>query len=263
MFSCVETSKEAQPAFELDNWTIHEVAFFAALLLGNGPHSIFRAYPMPIFSDMALDDPEQLIEDAQPLQQTIKKMATDVHWMRGNAGIVPSSFEQYQLIELTDDCFERIAKVWSEIDINNPVLIRGLHAILKSNILSNHFQFLDSALSMSHVALDALFELVRERLSSAGMPNSTSKDAQAFVEDLHGWPRSGRKFFEDYYSDRVRNFHTNSKHGAEFIPFFSHDDRIELNEYMLASYFTLITGDVYTKTAQDVEYYCLSQTQKD
>lgn len=263
-FTCVETSSDDQPAFELDNWTTHEVRFWASLHLGYGPHAIHHLYPMPVYEDLVLSSSEALISDGSKLRDLISKTDTDDYWMRGNSGIVPKLASDFTTFEPDEGKEQQARLVYNCFDLSNPVLIRGLHALIKSEMAFNHFQFRDSSISMSHISLDALFELVRSRLREQGEANPTSAMAGQYVEEMHGWPPSGRNFFQDYYDDRVRNFHTNSRFGAEPIPFFSIDDIWHLNEHLRETYFSLITGHIYPETQKDViDYLSFHAPEKD
>lgn len=82
--------------------------------------------------------------------------------------------------------------------------------------------------------------MVLRRLKASGAANPSSYDAQAYMEELYGVPRTGRKFFEDFYSDRIRNFHTDSRYGAEPIPFFCIDDIWDLNSALKGTFYRLV-----------------------
>lgn len=75
------------------------------------------------------------------------------------------------------------------------------------------------------------------------------------MDDLWEVPRTGRKFFEDYYVDRIRNFHTDSRFGAEPIPTFSIDDIWDLNSALKGIFYKLVTGDLHDETAWKRDEY--------
>lgn len=69
-------------------------------------------------------------------------------------------------------------------------MIRGPHSLLKSEMLSSHFLFRDAALTLAHSALDAAYSMVLRRMRVANDPNTTSAQAQAFLNDLWDAPRT-------------------------------------------------------------------------
>lgn len=244
-----------QPAFELDNWTLQEVRFLAAMYLGHGESSGVRLYPLPIFRDIEVRSVDAVVEDGTLLKPLLTSAASDDYLMGGNHGLMPSSFEQYQIFDWDDQRREQAATFFEAADIDDPVLIRGLHALLKSEMLFNHFQFRDASLASSHIALDAAYSMILQRLKASGAANPTSHDAQAYMDDLYGVPHTGLKFFEDYYSDRVRNFHTDSRFGPEPIPFFSIDDIWHLNFALKGLFYRLATGELHEETRQSRDDY--------
>ena len=252
-----------QPAFELDNWTVQEVRFFAALYLGNGEGTSVRLYPLPIFRDLDIQDPDQVLEDGSLLRELIEATAKDNYFMAGNHGMQASKLDDYWTIDWDDRRLEQAGSFWHAFDQDDALLIRGLHALLKSEMLFSHFQFRDASLASTHIALDAAHSMVLRLVRAAGILNPSSSDAQAYVDDLWGVPRTGLRFFEDYYADRIRNFHADSRYGAEPIPFFSIDDVIHLNSALKALFYALTTGDLHDETRHDRDLYLRHSTHSD
>jgi len=53
----------------------------------------------------------------------------------------------------------------------------------------------------------------------------------------------------------VRNFHTDSRHGAEAIPFFCIDDIWDLNRALSGVFFALVTGQLDDETRRNRDDY--------
>jgi hypothetical protein len=244
-----------QPAFELDNWTVQEVRFLSAIYIGNGESSGVRLYPIPIFRDIEEQSVDAVVEDGTLLKPLLTSAATDDYFVAGNHGLLPHKLDQYQIFEWDDRRLEQATAFFSAADVDDPLLVRGLHALLKSEMLFNHFQFRDASLASSHIALDAAYSMILRRLKALGAKNPSSHDAQAYMDELYGVPGTQRKFFEDYYSDRVRNFHTDSRYGAEPIPFFSIDDIWDLNAALKGLFYRLVTGEMHDETRQNRDEY--------
>ena len=237
-----------QPAFELDNWTVQEVRLFASLYIGNGEASSVRLYPLPISCDLEIDSPDAVLEDGSLLRPLLEAAASDDYFMAGNHGLQAQRSDEYQFCDWDDRRRTQASNFWRGFDQEDAVMVRGLHALLKSEMLFSHFQFRDASLASAHIALDAAYSMVLRRLREADNPNATSAQAQAYLDDLWGVPRTNRKFFEDYYIDRVRNFHTDSRYGAEPIPFFSIDDIWGLTAALKGVFYLLATGEMHDET---------------
>lgn len=237
-----------QPAFELDNWTIQEVRFLAALYIGNGESSAVRLYPLPIFRDLDVKSVDAVVENGTLLKPLLTSAATEDYFMAGNHGLLPHRWDEYETFEWEDRRLEQAMAFYRAFDVDDPLLVRGLHALLKSEMLFKHFQFRDASLASSHIALDAAFSMILRRLKAMGAKNPHSLDAQAYVDELYGVPHTKRHFFEDYHADRVRNFHTDSKYGAEPIPSFSIDDIWHLNADLKGLFYRLVTGELHDET---------------
>lgn len=247
-----------QPAFELDNWTVQEVRFLASIYIGNGEASSVRLYPLPICRDLHIETPDDVLEDGSRLREFLDATATDDYFMAGNQGMQATRPGEYQTFDWDDRRLAQASNFWQAFDQDDALLIRGLHALLKSEMLFNHFQFRDASLASAHIALDAAYSMVLRLLREAGNANPTSVDAQAYLDDLWGVPRTGLRFFEDYHADRVRNFHTDSRYGAEPIPFFSIDDIWHLSAALKGVFYLLVTGDLHDETRRNRDEYLRS-----
>jgi hypothetical protein len=193
-----------------------------------------RLYPLPICHDLEIDSAEAIMEDGVLLRPLLEAAHSDSYFMAGNHGLVAEGIGQYRRTKWTYRQAEMAQLFWVCLDLDDAVIVRGLHALLKSEMLFEHFQFRDASLAMAHIALDGAYSAVLRRLRRDGFSNPTVLDAQAYLDDAFGVPRSGLPFFDGYYDDRVRNFHTDSRHGAEAIPFFCIDDIWDLNRALMA-----------------------------
>lgn len=232
-----------QPAFELENWTLQEVRLFASLYLGNGPYRSCKLYPLPVSQDIVISSLDDVIADGSLFSELLSKMQNDDYFMRANLGLIPKELSNYETIEWDDQNLRQANLLWNNIDIQSPVLIRGLYSLLKSEMLFNHFQFRTASISEVHISLDAAHSLILSRLKELGNKNPTSLDAGKYFEDLFEEPNSGRHFFQDYYEDRIKNFHVDNRFGAEPIPSFSIDDIRFLQDGLRALFYTIVTGE--------------------
>ena len=260
IFSAVENEmveeggqcKAFVPGWEITNWTLEEIRFFSSLYLGAGENAPIGLYPLPVNQDMFLPDVEHLRGNNDLTMRLISE-ETDAYWRRQSpkaAALSPSDFEVRQF---SDAQFGQAVKFWESLDIEDAPIMRGLHSLLKSEMLSCHYQFLDASLSAVHLALDAAHELVLRKLRTSGVANPSSKDAMAFLEDRMSIPRTGSNFFQPYYEDRIRNFHTVNRFGAAPVPDFFHDDIIDLKVELCSIFFFLVTGDFHSDRREELD----------
>ncbi|MCW2349812.1 hypothetical protein [Sphingobium sp. B12D2B] len=118
----------------------------------------------------------------------------------------------------------RLEEVFSAVSADDDLMLRGLHALIKSRMVAIHVELAEEANYPLYVALDALFSLIRRQLIKMGNSNPTSHDAQNFVHDLFEEDHSGMRFFEDFYEDRVMTMHPDNRYGIFRHAPISHSD---------------------------------------
>lgn len=252
LFSCSQNrmisehgyTRAEQPGFELNNWTSREVRFFTAIYLGRG-WCLGAPYPLPLEQDVFASTSERVAADPVLTKRLARNLSNDDHWMRGNQSLLPSSVDHYHLDQWSPEQTARASTIWQSFDLANPVLVRGMAVLLKSEMLSQHFQFCDASLAMVHIAMDAAHSMVLNELRNEGVANPSSLDAGRWVDQALGYQPTGDKFLQDWYEDRIRNFHPESRFGADAIPFFFADDIFDLTHILKEIFYFLITREVY------------------
>lgn len=139
-------------------------------------------------------------------------------------------------------------KLQSEIlrkaDPSDHLLVRGLTTWLKARLLMHHQMFTLEALYSLYVALDATFSLVCRNLKKQGIKNPDAWDAQAFLEEAEGRASEGFPYFGDFYVDRVRTMHPESRYGVSPYAPVSNCDAHTLFESLREVFRLLILGKV-------------------
>ncbi len=252
-YSCVKNviisefgkPRPEQPASELENWTSSELRFFAALYLGTGPNRRVRPYPLPIYEDIQIAEINDAFSDVAFLRNLRAKMAGDSYVMRFNQGLVSGNYADYETVEWGQAETSQAQLVWCSLTLDKQVALRGLFALLKSEMLFAHHQFGNAALAEAHISMDAAHCIVRTKLRELGHSNPSASDAGQFVSKLFGENWSGERFFEDYYIDRIRNVHADNRFGSETIPEYCVDDLWFLQRGLKELYFRLLTNMSY------------------
>lgn len=250
VYSCVKNVmisefgklRPEQPASELENWTPSELRFFAALYLGAGPYRRVRPYPLPVYEDIQIAEINDVFSDVAFLGNLRAKMAGDSYLMQFNQGLAPAAYANYETVKWGQAENSQAKLVWCSLTLDNQVALRGLFALLKSEMLFAHHQFGNAALAEAHISMDAAHCVVREKLRELGHSNPSASDAGQFVSKVFGENWSGERFFEDYYIDRIRNVHADNRFGSETIPTFCVDDLWFLQRGLKELYFRLLTN---------------------
>jgi hypothetical protein len=136
------------------------------------------------------------------------------------------------------------SKILEWADPNDHLLIRGLAAWLKGRMLLHHQTFTLEALYSLYVALDASFSLVCRKLKEQGVKNPDAWDAGAFLDEAEGRASEGLPYFGDFYVDRVRTMHPESRYGVSPYAPVSNCDAYTLFESLREVFRLLILGEV-------------------
>jgi hypothetical protein len=137
-----------------------------------------------------------------------------------------------------------VHQIFGALDVNDRLLIRGLGALIQANMLACHFGFFEHACVSLWICMESSMHLILRHLKAIGNPNPTSHDAGTYLDAVFEskYPSSG--YFVDFYSDRIRTLHPNSRYGVyPFVPLQA-DDFYELNESLVATYDFIVTGNV-------------------
>lgn len=155
--------------------------------------------------------------------------------------------------ELEIDQYQRH---WLHIDTKNYVLMRALQALIKADMLSTHYEFTEEASIACFIALDASFELVRRHLMASGIANPSARDAgdwlfKVFDEPL-GVGIDGMKYFEQFYTQRVRTIHPGSRFGDTPFAAVAYDDYIHLRQALPQVLSYLVLGAHTPRFAEEI-----------
>jgi hypothetical protein len=105
-------------------------------------------------------------------------------------------------------------RLYDAIDVSDHLLMRGLVELIKAPMFISYPFFGEHAHYSLFIALDASLQLILRKLRRRGITNPSSADAQALMEDTFGDERSGMAYFGEYYEDRIKSFHPQSRFGV-------------------------------------------------
>lgn len=221
---------------EFDELADVEVRFLAAMVMAVGfDEGLVAPYPVSDSFALEYDGP---LHDPDFLHAAEKALRTEIAGLRRLATSPPilaidgASFE-YHHRPLNP---ARLAEIFSAVSTEDDLMLRGLHALLKSRMVAMHTELAEEANYALYVALDALFSLVRRQLMKMGNPNPSSYDAQIFVHNLFDEDESGMRFFEEFYDDRIMTMHPDNRYGIFRHAPISHCDFHSLFEMVREVY---------------------------
>jgi hypothetical protein len=244
-----------QDAHEDDYYTEHdeptpeETRLLASLALSIGPDRGFMAQ-YPDFASLRLDDHRQLdhpnviIDIEQQLREALA--ASNKSRPRTSAPLPPASYDHFHW-PLPQAVFHEI---YANIDAMDHLLIRGLATWLKSSMLYSHSSFGEEANYPLWISLDASLAIIFEALRAAGNPNPTALDAGNFIHDAFGEQRTGLKYFEEFYEDRIMTMHPQNRFGTFAFAPIGHDDFYWLHNGLRDVYRYIILGKVVDPQAE-------------
>lgn len=236
-FSVVRVKQVDWGFSEVDRLDPREIPLLGSIILsgeGGDPY----IYPYPTHQELLLESraDEELNEESftdckslllDYLKHPLESWPADVVHTPPALGGAP-----YTLIPSQHCDTERLANL-RRLETANPVLLRGVSALIKAHMAWNHPELMEAGCIHLWIALDAAFSLTLRKLRETGMTNPTAKDAAKFVEQISGYNTEWEKFFEDDYENRIRAIHPDNRFGAAARPQFLADDFAELNDMLI------------------------------
>lgn len=151
------------------------------------------------------------------------------------------------LFEMNELSIEEFPVYWQGIKTADHVLLRGIQALIKSDMLATHEEFMEEATTATFIAMEASFQLVRRHLQTIGTPNPSSADAgkwvyETFDEPMGVWASEGMRYFDEFYDQRIQTVHPASRFGdIPYAPVMV-DDWIHLRETLPRIFAYLVLG---------------------
>lgn len=241
-----ESLHEGDYYTEFDDPTLEEIRLLAALSLpigwDGGVVSFYPHYPelrLPTFLDLA--DPN--IDDE--LRTRLAEMTPERRGLwHGDPPPPPIHGGQSYDFRDSSTPSELQKLIFSKINLNDHLLLRGLNAWLKAGMLRHHRPFAVEALFSMYVSLDASFSLVCRELRNRGVLNPSAVDAGRFLDEAEGRESEGMPYFGEFYSDRIRLMHPENRFGVTPYPPAMYDDLVHLNQALREVYRLLLLGAV-------------------
>lgn len=250
------------PYREVDWLEPEVVRLLGALMMTEQFHGGLRSrfYPLPhsgfILNEGKLDlsEPNIAIAIKRAMLRTVNNRLWPKHVQDGWPYAIGKKFHLFNPAELSIDYFWRY---WEGIPTGSHVLMRGIQALVKADMLAAYSEFREEAIIATFIAMEASHELVLRHLRANGLKNPTSADAgewlyQTFDEPMGVYGAEGLKYFEEFYSQRVQSMHPGSRYGdVPFAPVMA-DDYTHLRHALPNVFGYLVLGEHTTFFWQEV-----------
>lgn len=167
----------------------------------------------------------------------------------------------YDLVEPDHYSFDRLLAFWSGLSPTNYVVLRGIYALVKSDMLSCHYEFSEEAIVSLYIALDASFSLVVRQLKTEGFSNPSAHDAALWLHKHFDRPfglpepEVTERYFHEFYEQRVMTLHPASRYGD--VPYSPnmHDDIPHLRRSLREIFAYLVLGSHGSDYVEDVRWH--------
>jgi len=228
-------------------WIIpEEVQLLSAVALAveDGYGKVY-AYPFPV--SFKIEDKGYDLSDKDTLKEFRKALLKrlKIEKKRFWQTFVPPPAlggPEYQFNENANDV-ERQIEIHNSIDLNDHLLIRGLGAFLKGDLLFVHHFFHTEACISLHIAMEATLQIILRRLKST-MQNPSNKDASKYLCQAFQSKYIPENYFEDYYRDRIVAVHPSNRFGTFPDAPLAADDFYDLYKQLRSAYDFLVTGNI-------------------
>lgn len=231
-------SSDHLPYSEVDWMEPELVRLLGAMMLAEKMDGVRpRFYPMShggfVLNEQAVD-----LCDARTAMAVKKALLNTVNnrmWKQVQA-IWPQCIDQeFVLFDQGELEVEEVPSLWNAMGSDNHLLMRGVQALVKSDMLGAHPEFQEEGAIATFIALDASFQMVLRLLRANGNPTPSAKDAGKWMYETFDLPlelHAGAdiKYYEDFYDSRVKTMHPGSRFGdMPYAPVMV-DDRFHLRE---------------------------------
>ena len=209
------------PYSEVDWMEPELVRLLAAMLLAEQPYGVRPGfYPMS-YGGFVLNEQAVNLTDARTASAVKKALLNTVNnrlWKQIQAMWMQCIGQKFVLFDQRELDVEEVSALSDAIRTDNHLLMRGVQALIKSDMLGAHPEFQEEGAIATFIALDASFQMVLRLLRANGNPNPSAKDAGTWIYEtfdklleIHGG--ADIKYYEGFYDSRVKTMHPGSRFG--------------------------------------------------
>lgn len=244
---------EDAPYTEMDWLSPDELRFLGSIYLcelWHEAHILF--YPMPHYSPVLnrtkIDLTANKTVDA--IRELVQRGIHSPTWPHNAAALQECATLRYSFADPNQLDLSRQTLFWRNISLTDYVLLRGLSALFKSDMLSRYHEFFEEATISCFIALEASLQLILKRLKQEGVADPNAKDAASWLHKHFashlGFKQPLERYFQEFYDQRVMTLHPSSRFGEFPYAPLMHDDYFHLRA-SLRSVFAYLVSDAHDK----------------
>lgn len=231
---------------EVEWATLNEIELYASVLLAvkrEESYTCIYPYRYPLY--LHLTEPlEDMCVQRKIRHALIDRLRKD-RWkgypFRGMSAPPALGGEPYDLrSNAIRENWQRILK--QQINVNDHLLMRGLSTLLRAIMLWQHFQFAEEAINTIYISLEASFQLIIRTLKLQGHKCPSSTDAAKFLKKAFFEDTPEMRYFEEFYDNRIKSMHPESRFGIHAHAPVMIDDFIHLRDSLIEVYAYIISG---------------------
>lgn len=250
------------PYTEMDLLSPEELRFIASIYLCEiRDEAAFRFYPVshyaPVLNRTKLDlSKPSTVEAARQLVIRGLDFPEYGHY----APVLQECHRlRYDLVDRRYSGLERQPAMLQGIKKSDKVLLRGINALIKADMLSCYSEFTEEATISCFVAMDASFQLILNRLRSEGMRNPTAKDAAKWVyrhfDSQFGHAEPSDPYFAEFYEQRIQTLHSSNRFGEFLYAPLMVDDFYHLRDSLRSIFAYIVSGEHDRGFLEEVRKY--------
>lgn len=241
--------REREEYYELAWAAPEEIAMLASLTIGAHP-DYGKVHLFPGWWSVHVEDEGQDLSDLDVLSEAESLLRSQLGVSRSSGRIYGWQEFPPLLISQPYDVNQNVRiqpsyqlHLFRSIDCADHLMIRGLVHLQKTAMLKCLSRsFVDTACLEIYIALEASLEIILRTLRASGVSNPSNKDASDYLLEAHGATYRLDKYYEDFYEDRIKAVHPNSRFGPAMFSPLCVDDLYMLYNDLLRTFEFLITG---------------------
>jgi hypothetical protein len=226
---------------ELEFLALEEIRFLTSITLSIRPdHGMIYPYPNPLHVDLDTADfgEDWIFENACKYVRSIRYES-----FISQGVVFPPLVGGPPYVQHESPIDELLLKeLIGAVSLQDHLLMRGLGALLKANMLWQRPEFGEAATMMLHVSLEASCQLVLRALRKKGIINPSAFDPGAFIDEVFNPGTRTGAYFAEYYEDRIKALHPSSRFGVFAFAPLAADGFYDLQHDLVAVYVFLIAG---------------------
>jgi hypothetical protein len=227
---------------DLEFMALEEIRFLASISLAVPPiDGMAYAYPLDTAFDVEVEVPDGVVLELA--HKHVKRFADEGR--RRGVVLPPVAGGPAYEWRATRVSEVRVAELVRNISLTDHLLMRGLSALLRSNMAWRHREIAEAGQLLLFVALDASFQLVLRVLRKRGLQNPSARDAGALIDGVFNPHLCTGSYFEDFYEARIKTLHPSSRFGIFPVAPLEADDFLFLRYGLIEVYHWLITKRVH------------------